>query len=107
MVPPVGVRVRVTGGITAQRLSKDKNADWRPRDRVHSTVAHNPAQHQHRRNQGSDNGATSGEGAQTVQHPQNSTSRSRQLHNLAARLHDADGRTEMDPNRLTRRALEV
>jgi hypothetical protein len=42
-----------------------------------------------------------------VQHPQNSTSRSRQLHNLAAHWHDADGRTTMDPNRLTRRALEV
>ena len=41
-----------SGGITAQRLSKDKNADWRPRDRVHSTVAHSSAQHQHRRKSG-------------------------------------------------------
>ena len=41
-----------SGGITAQQLSKDKNTDWRPRDRVHSTVAHSSAQHQHRRKSG-------------------------------------------------------
>ena len=95
-----------TGGIKAQRLSKDKNADWRPRDRVHSTVAHNTAQHQHRRNQGSDNGGHQGKGHRQCSIPRTVPAGAGSS-TATARMHDADGRTTVDPNRLTRRALEV